>query len=78
MQEMIKELNKAFMVLSTIPVVGDNVDAMAEAKNILRQVVRELKEMETGGGPGPVPAEHKEQEGPDPGCEDDPDPDERG
>lgn len=63
MKEMIKELNQAFVLLSTIPVAGDNVDAMAAAKAILRKVVGELKEMETGDGRGPAPAAEEAAEG---------------
>lgn len=45
MDEIIKELNDAYQVISSIPVTGDSVDAMAVARAKLRKVYTELKNM---------------------------------
>lgn len=46
MKEILKELDGAFQMISIIPVSGEAVDAMAVARNKLRQVHAELKKMD--------------------------------
>lgn len=43
MDEIIKELDEAYRVISSIPVTGDSVDAMAVVRAKLRKVYAELK-----------------------------------
>ena len=45
MGELIKELHEAYQVISSIPVTGDAVDAMAVARAKLRKVYTELTNM---------------------------------
>ena len=45
MTEILKELNQAFRLLSFIPVSGDNVEIMAEAKTRLRKINAQLQNM---------------------------------
>ena len=44
MDELLKELEVAYRMLSNIPVSGDAVDMMATARAKLRKVYAELKE----------------------------------
>jgi hypothetical protein len=46
MDEVVKELEFAYKMISSIPVSGDAVDIMAAAKAKLRKAVAELKEKE--------------------------------
>ena len=45
MTEILKELDQAFRLLSFIPVSGDNVEIMAEAKARLRKINAQLQNM---------------------------------
>ena len=45
MGEIIKEVQEAYQAISSIPVTGDAVDAMAVARAKLRKVYAELKTM---------------------------------
>lgn len=45
MDEILNELDSAFRTLSTIPVTGDAVDAMAVTRAKLRKVYAELVEL---------------------------------
>lgn len=45
MDEIIKELNEAYQIISSIPVTGDSVDALAVARAKMRKVYAELKNM---------------------------------
>lgn len=42
-QELSKEINSAYIMISNIPVTGDSVDAMAVARASLRRVYDELE-----------------------------------
>lgn len=46
MEELIKEVEAAFQLLSAVPVSGDNVDVMAVVRNKLRNVHAGLKKLE--------------------------------
>lgn len=46
MDEMVKELEFAYKMISSIPVSGDAVDIMAAAKAKLRKVLAELNKKE--------------------------------
>lgn len=46
MDEMVKELEFAYRMISSIPVSGDAVDIMAAAKAKLRKVLAELDKKE--------------------------------
>ena len=46
MENVLKELDSAFRIISTIPVSGDNVEIMAAAKAKLRAVYAELSKQE--------------------------------
>lgn len=48
MNDILKELDSAFQMISIIPVSGDAVDAMALVRNKLRKVYAELKKMDDG------------------------------
>lgn len=52
MQEIIESLDKAFLLLSKIPVAGESVDLLAMARQELRTAYKLLKEKkeETNGG----------------------------
>lgn len=55
MDELVRELNEAYQVVSSIPVSGDAVDAMAVVRAKLRKVYTELKNMSeevSEDGPG--------------------------
>ena len=45
MNEILKELNSAFQIVSTIPVTGDSVDAMAAVRSKLRKVYAEIEKI---------------------------------
>ena len=45
MTDILKELDQAFRLLSFIPVSGDNVEIMAEAKTRLRKINAQLQNM---------------------------------
>lgn len=47
MTEIMKDLDQAFNIISSIPVSGNAVDAMAVARNKLRHVYAEIEKMET-------------------------------
>ena len=52
MSELQKEINEAFIIISSIPVTGNNVDSMAMARKHLRrayQIAEENKEGENNG-----------------------------
>lgn len=44
MDELLKELDIAYRMISSIPVSGDAVDMMATARSKIRKVAAELKE----------------------------------
>lgn len=46
MTEIMKDLDQVFNIISSIPVSGNAVDAMAVARNKLRHVFAELEKME--------------------------------
>ena len=46
MENVLKELDYAFRIISTIPVSGDNVEIMAAAKAKLRAAYAELSKLE--------------------------------
>ena len=53
MTDLQKEVNEAFMIISSIPVTGDSVDRMAMAREHLRrayQMAEESKEEKDDGG----------------------------
>lgn len=50
MKPILETLNEAFVLLSTIPLAGDNLDTMAAAKTILREVYGQLKELDVKEG----------------------------
>ena len=45
MEKLLKELDIAFSLISSVPVSGENVDVMAAARNKLRGVYAELKKL---------------------------------
>lgn len=45
MNEILKELDSVFKMISTIPVSGDSVEVMAAAKNELRKVYAKVSEI---------------------------------
>lgn len=45
MEKLLKELDTAFGLISSVPVSGENVDVMAAARNKLRGVYAELKKL---------------------------------
>ena len=47
MTEIMKDLDQVFNIISSIPVSGNAVDAMAVARNKLRHVYAEIEKMET-------------------------------
>lgn len=47
MKDLMKELDSAFRMLSSIPVSGEAVDLMAGARNKLRNIYSELKKMDS-------------------------------
>ena len=47
MDELLKELDVAFRMISSIAVSGDAVDAMAVARSKIRKVYDELSKIET-------------------------------
>jgi hypothetical protein len=47
MDELMKELDVAFRMISSIAVSGDAVDAMAVARSKIRKVCEELSKIET-------------------------------
>ena len=46
MKEILKELDSIFKTISAIPVSGDSVEIMAAAKNKLRRVYAEIREID--------------------------------
>lgn len=46
MEEILRELNEVFQLISGIPVTGDSVDAMAVARGKLRHIHAEIKKIE--------------------------------
>jgi hypothetical protein len=49
MDELLKELNTVFVLISNIPVTHDNVDVMATARAKLRRVYAELDKINGKG-----------------------------
>ena len=49
MDEIMKELNAVYQTVSSIPVTGDAVDAMAVARAKLRKIYSELEKKKEGG-----------------------------
>jgi hypothetical protein len=49
MDEILKKVDAAFQLISSIPVSGDNVDIVAAARNNLRAVYAELKKLDKEG-----------------------------
>ena len=47
MDEILKELDEAYKAISSIPVAGDAVDAMAVARAHLRKAYTELKQIKS-------------------------------
>lgn len=47
MTEIMKDLDQVFNIISSIPVSGNAVDAMAVARNKLRHVYAEIEKMKT-------------------------------
>ena len=45
MEELMRELDSVFKMISRIPVAGDNVDLMAASRERLRYVYASLKKM---------------------------------
>ena len=52
MEEILKDLDATFRLISSVSVSGDAVDMIAAAKNHLRKVFAELKKMEEGKNVG--------------------------
>lgn len=48
MEEIMNSINTAFKAISSIPVTGDSVDAMAVARAQLRKVYADLEKMKEG------------------------------
>lgn len=46
MEELIKELDSAYRMISSVPVTGDAIDLIAGARASLRKVFDALKEMD--------------------------------
>lgn len=46
MEEILRELNEAFVILGTMSLCGDNVDTMAVAKAKLRNVFAQLRKLD--------------------------------
>lgn len=51
MEELVKELDIAYRMISNIPVSGDAVDMLALARAKLRKVAAELRETKDGDEP---------------------------
>lgn len=49
MNELLKELDSTYQLISCIPVYGDSVDAMAAARSKLRRIRAELENMGNAG-----------------------------
>ena len=47
MIDILKEVDSVFQLISTIPVSGDSVDAMAAARSKLRKIYAEIKNTES-------------------------------
>lgn len=47
MDQILKNIDSAFRLMSSIPVSGDNVDIMSAARNNLRRAYAELEKMNT-------------------------------
>ena len=47
--EILKDLDSAFIMMSRIPVAGDNVEAMAVSRAKLRKVFSELEKLDMEG-----------------------------
>lgn len=54
MTEIMKDLDQVFNIISSIPVSGNAVDAMAVARNKLRHVYAEIEKMETENTEDPL------------------------
>lgn len=54
MDDILKELELAFKMISTIPVTGDSVDTMAAARVKLRNAYNKLSEMKISTSAEPV------------------------
>lgn len=52
MSELQKEINEAFMMISSIPVTGDSVDRMAMARGHLRRAYQLAEESKEGKDDG--------------------------
>ena len=52
MEEILKDLDSAFRLISSIPVSGDSVDIMATARNKLRKVYAELSNVKEDSNNG--------------------------
>ena len=50
MKDILKELDQAFRLISFIPVSGDNVEIMADAKARMRKIAAQLKSVEVKDG----------------------------
>ena len=50
MDEILKDLDSVFRLISSVPVSGDSVDIMATARNKLRKAYAELTKLKEGGG----------------------------
>lgn len=51
MNEILKELDSAFKMISSIPVSGDSVEIMASAKNSLRKIYANIKKIDESKTP---------------------------